>query len=58
LVTVVHAPVPEEHAVQSPLQVALEQQYPLLHAPLVQAAFEEHDVPAGTCDTHAPDELQ
>jgi hypothetical protein len=53
-----HAPVPEAHAVQAPLQLADAQQKPSLHAPVEHSAFDAHAPPGDVCATHAPALLQ
>jgi hypothetical protein len=55
---VMHAPVPEAHAVQAPLQLADPQQKPSLHTPVVHSAFDVHTPPGDVCATHAPALLQ
>jgi hypothetical protein len=42
---VVQAPVPKEHDVHAPLQLANEQQKPSLHTPVVHWASVEHAPP-------------
>jgi hypothetical protein len=54
LVTVVHAPVPDAHAWQTPLHVALAQQYPSLQTPVEHCAFVVHAPPGLISATQLP----
>jgi hypothetical protein len=54
----VHPPVPEAHAVQRPVHVALPQQKPSLQRPDAHSTFDAHAPPAVVSGTHDPLALQ